>query len=67
MECKVEKNAASCTCTYPGCPRHGICCDCIRYHKAMRQRPGCFFPPEVERTWERSYEAFARLVQSGRI
>ncbi len=67
MKCKSETNSASCTCTYPGCPRHGICCDCLRYHKAMRQLPGCFFPPGVERTWERSYEAFAKLVEAGEV
>jgi len=33
----------------------------------MRQLPGCFFPPDVEKTWERSFEAFAKLVEDGRI
>jgi hypothetical protein len=67
MECKQKANDKRCTCTYPGCPRHGACCDCLAYHKAKRQLPGCFFPPEVEKTWERSFEAFARLVQEGRV
>ncbi|MFH1467400.1 MAG: DUF6485 family protein [Pseudomonadota bacterium] len=67
MECKQKTNAKRCTCTYPGCSRHGVCCDCLAYHKSMRELPGCFFPPEIERTWERSYEAFARLVQEGRV
>jgi len=37
------------------------------YHQAKRQLPGCYFPSEVESTWERSYEAFAKLVQQGQI
>ena len=67
MECKEDRNAVDCTCTYPGCARHGVCCDCLRYHKKMRQLPGCYFPPEVEKTWERSYEAFAELIKEGKI
>jgi hypothetical protein len=67
MECKQKANDKRCTCTYPGCSRHGACCDCLAYHRAMRQLPGCFFPPEVEKTWERSYAAFARLVQEGKV
>lgn len=60
MECKKEKNAKHCTCTYPGCSRHGVCCDCITYHLASRELPGCCFPPEAERQYDRSFEAFAR-------
>jgi hypothetical protein len=26
----------------------------------MRQLPGCCFPPEVEKTYDRSFKAFAR-------
>ncbi len=67
MECKQKVNEERCTCTYPGCSRHAICCDCLHYHKKKRQLPGCFFPADVERTWERSFDAFARLVQQGKI
>jgi hypothetical protein len=67
MECHQKANAKRCTCTYPGCPRHGACCECLAYHKAKRQLPGCFFPAEVEKTWERSFEAFARLVGERRV
>jgi hypothetical protein len=31
-----------------------------------RQLPGCFFSAEAEKTYDRSYEHFARLVESGR-
>jgi hypothetical protein len=30
----------------------------------MRQLPACCFPDEVERAYDRSFEQFARLVQS---
>jgi hypothetical protein len=29
--------------------------------------PGCFFPPEAEKTYDRSFEHFARLVTSGKL
>ena len=58
-------NAQRCTCTYAGCPRHGHCCDCLHYHLSERQLPACCFPPEVERTYDRSFERFAQCV-SGR-
>jgi len=59
MECKQEKNASDCACTYLSCDKRGMCCECIRYHLKMRELPGCCFPPEVERTYDRSFEAFA--------
>jgi hypothetical protein len=65
MDCKREDNLNHCTCTYGGCARRGICCDCLKYHLAMRQLPGCCFPPEVERTYDRSFEKFAELVANG--
>lgn len=61
MECNQARNVAQCTCTYEPCPRKGICCECIAYHRAMNELPGCVFPPEVERTYDRSYERFAQL------
>jgi hypothetical protein len=67
MECSKEQNVVDCNCTYDPCSRKGVCCQCIRYHKRMRQLPGCVFPNDVERTWDRSYETFARLVNEGRV
>jgi hypothetical protein len=67
MECTKEQNLTDCNCTYDPCSRKGICCECIRYHKRMRQLPGCVFPNDVERTWDRSYETFAQLVNEGRV
>ena len=61
MECKKDNNIQDrCTCTYTSCDKTGVCCDCIEYHLAQRQLPGCCFPPEAEKTYDRSFEAFAR-------
>jgi len=64
MECNVEKNLTFCTCTYEPCERKGKCCLCIQYHKRQNQLPGCFFPPEVERTYDRSISRFVKVMQS---
>ena len=60
MECKKEKNLEICACTYSGCQRQGICCDCISYHLSSRQLPACCFPDTAEKTYDRSFEAFTR-------
>jgi len=60
MECKKAKNEKNCTCTYGGCSKHAVCCDCLQYHLSMKQLPGCCFPAEVERTYDRSFGAFAK-------
>jgi len=60
MECKQERNAADCACTYSSCGKKGMCCECIQYHLRMRELPGCCFPPEVEKTYDRSFAAFAK-------
>ena len=60
MNCKQKDNGKTCTCTYGGCPRKGVCCDCISYHLASNELPGCCFPPSAERTYDRSFAAFAR-------
>jgi hypothetical protein len=67
MECNKERNLQSCNCTYEPCSRKGVCCECIRYHWRMRQLPGCLFPDDAERTWDRSLDNFVRLYQQGRI
>jgi len=58
MECKVEENLARCTCTYEPCAKKGKCCECILYHWSRRELPACLFPPEVERTYDRSLKRF---------
>ncbi|PIN86359.1 cytosolic protein [Candidatus Woesearchaeota archaeon CG10_big_fil_rev_8_21_14_0_10_44_13] len=60
MECKKQSNMKRCACTYPGCPRKGICCECIQHHVSKNQLPACCFPKEAEKTYDRSIEAFVR-------
>ncbi len=60
MDCKQQRNSDRCTCTYDSCERRGLCCDCIAYHLAHRQLPGCCFPPAAEKTYDRGFAAFAR-------
>ncbi len=57
-ECKVEENKADCPCTWEPCSRKGICCECIKYHWKLGELPACIFPPEVERTFDRSIQRF---------
>ncbi|MDZ7821684.1 MAG: DUF6485 family protein [Candidatus Marinimicrobia bacterium] len=66
MECKKAENLKNCNCTYP-CGRKGICCECIEYHRRKRQLPACFFSDETEKTYNRSYEYFAELVNAGEL
>lgn len=58
MECKKDENKSKCSCTYEPCERKGVCCECIAYHWSHRELPGCLFPPEVERTYDRSIRRF---------
>ncbi|MEW6426647.1 MAG: DUF6485 family protein [Thermodesulfobacteriota bacterium] len=67
MECKKEQNLQRCACSYAPCPRKGMCCECIRYHLKMRQLPGCCFSEAAERSYDRSFEHFARMVNEGQI
>jgi len=62
MECKQSQNLEHCNCSYNSCSRKGLCCECIRY-----QLPACCFPDDAERTYDRSFNHFARLVNEGRI
>lgn len=67
MECKSSQNAKSCSCSYDPCPRKGNCCECLSYHLRARQLPGCCFPANAERTFDRSFDHFARLVMTKQI
>ncbi len=67
MDCKKEANLDGCNCTYPGCSKKGVCCECLTYHLAMRELPACCFPNDVERTYDRSFEKFAQLVGKGQV
>ena len=63
MECTARKNLAMCTCSYEPCSRKGRCCECIAYHRKSGELPGCLFPPDIERTYDRSAEAFGRTMR----
>ncbi|MCK5599231.1 hypothetical protein KAI78_06370 [bacterium] len=60
MECDLERNLKDCNCSY-SCSKKGKCCECIRYHRERGELPGCYFPDEVERTWDRSIARFVSL------
>jgi hypothetical protein len=66
MECKKPKNLEICGCTYTSCGNRGVCCDCLQNHLRNKQLPGCCFPPEVEKTYDRSFAAFARAWALGK-
>jgi hypothetical protein len=60
MECREKENLKKCTCTYQPCSRKGICCECLRYHLSNNELPGCVFPPEIEKTYDRSIKNFVK-------
>lgn len=67
MDCKKSHNQTACTCTYDPCPRKGACCECLQYHLRNQELPGCCFPADAERLYDRSFVHFAKLVQQGRV
>jgi hypothetical protein len=67
MECIKERNLKNCNCSYNPCSRKGKCCECLQYHLRSRECPACFFPNNVERTYDRSFEKFAELVRARKI
>lgn len=62
MECKQKDMLKNCTCTYTSCSKRGKCCECVMYHRKNGEIPGCFFPPEAEKSYDRSVENFIRSV-----
>jgi hypothetical protein len=60
MECKKETNRTGCNCSYPGCERNGVCCDCVRYHRDREELPACFFTDSAESTYDRSVRHFIK-------
>ncbi|MHA1132026.1 MAG: DUF6485 family protein [Candidatus Helarchaeota archaeon] len=57
-ECNIEKNRENCGCTYVSCGKRGKCCECLKSHWRNHELPGCLFPPELERTYDRSLRTF---------
>ena len=67
MECINKKaNLEICNCTYP-CGKKGICCECISYHRSLKELPACYFPDDAEKTYDRSIAYFLELYQNNRI
>jgi hypothetical protein len=62
-ECNIDKNKIKCNCTYEPCSRKGICCECLSYHQSSDELPACFFPADVERTYDRSIEKFIEIYK----
>jgi uncharacterized protein DUF6485 len=58
MECKIATNMKRCNCSYASCDKKGICCECLHYHLKSGQFPACFFPDDVEKTYDRTIEKF---------
>ncbi|GAK59947.1 hypothetical protein U27_06933 [Candidatus Vecturithrix granuli] len=56
-----EKNLKMCNCTYDPCPHKGHCCECIAYHRQMGELPACYFPNDVQRSYDRSIRRFMQL------
>ncbi|MBU4209964.1 cytosolic protein [Patescibacteria group bacterium] len=54
-----NKNLKNCPCTYNGCPRKGLCCECLKYHLEKGALPACCFSKEAEATYDRSFKKFA--------
>ncbi len=63
-ECKIDVNKVNCTCTYSSCSRMGICCECLSYHYRNGELPGCLFPKDIERTYDRSIEKFVETFRT---
>ncbi len=60
MECNKQNNLKNCNCTYPGCSKKGLCCECIQYHLSAKELPACCFPEKIEKTYDRTFKAFAK-------
>jgi hypothetical protein len=56
-----KQNLKDCNCTYSSCSRHGKCCECLSYHRDSGELPACYFPADVERTYDRSIRRFVSL------
>ncbi len=64
-DCRKTENMKGCNCTYEPCPRKGLCCLCLAYHRDQDELPACMFPDDVERTYDRSVDRFL-AVRKGR-
>lgn len=63
MECNKERNLKKCNCSYEPCSRKGMCCECVAYHRSSNELPACFFPDNVEKTYDRSFRRFIQTYK----
>lgn len=56
---RAKINEQFCNCTYP-CDRHGLCCECLHYHRQRNELPACYFTAEEEKMYNRSVEFFVQ-------
>ena len=56
-----KKNLETCNCTYPGCSKKGKCCECMHFHRENGELPACYFPADVERSYDRSIRKFVQV------
>ncbi len=63
MECNTEKNRKRCNCSYEPRSRKCRCCDCLFYHFKSGELPACFFPDDIEKTYDRTIENFIKTYQ----
>lgn len=59
MSCE-NNSSIQCSCTHYSCGNHGKCCDCVANHRSSGEFPACFFSAEMEKTYNRSFEALVK-------
>ncbi|MCM8781960.1 MAG: DUF6485 family protein, partial [Candidatus Omnitrophica bacterium] len=63
-ECKnYERNIRNCNCTYESCTKKGYCCECVVYHRERQELPACFFDEGFEKTYDRTFRNFIKMVK----
>jgi hypothetical protein len=56
-----KKNIAACNCTYYGCLRRGVCCECVAYHRGSGELPACYFDKDAEGSYDRSFKNYLKI------
>ena len=55
-----KRNDSICNCTYSECSRHGVCCECLAYHRSSGELPACYFSKNSEKSYDRSIENYIK-------
>jgi hypothetical protein len=53
-------------CSKESCDKKGICCECLKYHRQRNELPACYFPDNIEKTYDRSIQNFIKVYQETR-